>query len=713
MRAVADGIAEGPDQSSEVRVEVVSDDPDYDGLQVDPVAVEITDRTIPGYASYRTVEATFEDLSALAVDNPGLASWVDIGDSYDKVTPGGPEGYDIYALRLTNEATDEEGVDKPVLYMQGSIHAREYVTAEIVTRFAEELVAGYGSRAETTWLLDNHEVHIVPVLNPDGRKFAEQGYLWRKNTNPEAPDGEEPAPFPSYGVDLNRNYDAAWGEVPGGSSGDPGSAVYRGSAPFSEPETQAARDYLLSIFPDQKPDDPDVPAPQDATGVYLDVHSYGRLILYPKATDGDAAPNLDGLRTLGLKFGFFTGQDGEAYNVQGSEELYETDGTTDAWVYDTFGVAAYTPELGTAFFQEPEYFEDVILPEITPMLFYAGKAAAAPYQLPDGPDSVRPGVGTPVVFAGQGITLTATADATRYDDGLGEFDDPDTEPSPLPDFEPVAGARYSIDALPGAEGAETFEMAALDGAFDETVETVRATVDTAGLEPGQHILFVQSRDGDGSYGAPSAVFFDVIEGGEGATEVIAEGGGTGTLTGGAAEDIVRGGAAGGPVAGGLGRDVILGGPGDDVLRGDANSASRGIGREGGDDAIYGRRGNDLLAGKSGDDALYGGSGDDRLYGDEGDDLLRGGEGDDYLVGDGRPGGAGADTFVLAAGEGADTVRDFTPGTDLLGLAGDLTFDRLDFSQPRRALLVEFDGEILARIDGVSIDDVSEDWFVLV
>lgn len=715
VRAVADGVAEGDEQASEIAVEVVSADPDYDGLAVEPVAVGITERVIPGFESYRTVEATFEDLSRLAIDNPGLASWIDIGDSYDKVTPGGPEGYDIHALRLTNEATDRPGVEKPVLYMQASIHAREYTTAELVTRFAEEVVAGYGTRADTTWLLDHTEIHVVPVLNPDGRKLAEQGYLWRKNANPNPPEGEEPAPFPDYGVDLNRNYDAAWGQVPDGSSGDPASAVYRGSAPFSEPESQAARDYLLDIFPDEKPEDPSAPAPLDATGVYLDVHSYGNLILYPQSVTGEAAPNVEGLRELGLKFGYFTGLDGQAYNVQGSEELYPTDGTTDAWVYDTLGVAAYTYELGTEFFEEPDYFEDVIVPEMTPALAYAAKASAAPYRIGAGPDATGLGVGTPAVFAGQAVTLSARADATRYDDGLGEFDEPDADPGELPAFKAVAGARYSIDAPSWVEGTETFEMTAADGAFDETVERVRATVDTAGLAPGRHTLFVESRAADGTYGAATAVFLDVLEGGEGATDVVigAEGG-VRERTGGDAQDIIRGGRASDPVAGGLGDDVILGGAGDDVLRGDLNTLSGQGARQGGDDVLYGRGGDDRLGGKAGSDTLYGGAGEDRLYGDDGDDVLIGGRGDDLLLGDGRsPGGGGADTFVLRAGEGTDRVRDFTAGTDLLGLGGDLTFGRLDFDRSGRGTLVKLGDETLARLDGVSVDDVSQDWFVLV
>ena len=47
---------------------------------------------IPGYPCYRTVEETYADLAQLAVDYPQLATWTDIGDSWEKVTPGGLPG---------------------------------------------------------------------------------------------------------------------------------------------------------------------------------------------------------------------------------------------------------------------------------------------------------------------------------------------------------------------------------------------------------------------------------------------------------------------------------------------------------------------------------------------------------------------------------------------------------------------------------------------
>ncbi|WP_222426941.1 M14 family zinc carboxypeptidase, partial [Hyella patelloides] len=160
VTAIDDGIDEGNEQISEVSVTLESEDSNYDGLAVEDIPVQITENIIPGFTSYRTVEKTFEDLSGLAEANPEIASWIDIGDSYDKVTPGGAEGYDIHAIELTNKNSGIEDEDKPTLYVNGAIHAREYTTAEIVTRFAEELVDGYGKDADTTWLLDYFKVAI-------------------------------------------------------------------------------------------------------------------------------------------------------------------------------------------------------------------------------------------------------------------------------------------------------------------------------------------------------------------------------------------------------------------------------------------------------------------------------------------------------------------------------------------------------------------------
>ncbi|WP_052055477.1 hypothetical protein [Myxosarcina sp. GI1] len=110
-------------------------------------------------------------------------------------------------------------------------------------------------------------------------------------------------------------------------------------------------------------------------------------------------------------------------------------------------------------------------------------------------------------------------------------------------------------------------------------------------------------------------------------------------------------------------DIIKGFDGEDILFG-----------RGGNDKLYGGVGKDKLWGNNGDDLLEGGAGDDRLWGNKGDDLLRGGKGNDILRGN-----AGNDTFVLAAEEGSDTVKDFQLGVDKIGLADGLTFANLTFA----------------------------------
>ena len=111
----------------------------------------------------------------------------------------------------------------------------------------------------------------------------------------------------------------------------------------------------------------------------------------------------------------------------------------------------------------------------------------------------------------------------------------------------------------------------------------------------------------------------------------------------------------------------------------------------------GGAGNDRIGGKGGNDTLLGDEGDDQIWGDDGDDLLRGGLGNDTLTGDDNSGGAGADTFVLAAGEGTDTITDFEVGTDFIGLADGLTADQLSFS----GNAIQLGDETLAVLTGVA------------
>ncbi|MFN8444601.1 MAG: M14 family metallopeptidase [Caldilineaceae bacterium] len=449
--------------------------------------------SIPGYACYRTVEETYNSLQALATAHPNLASWTDIGDSWEKATPGDAAGYDLNVLVLTNKAIPGP---KPKFMLMSAIHAREYATAELSTRFAEELVAKYNVDPDATWLLDHFELHLIPQVNPDGRKKAETGVLWRKNT-----DNNDGCGFPSsWGTDLNRNSNFKWGFP--GSSSSACNETYRGPSASSEPEVQAVEGYADSIFPDLRgPNDSD-PAPSDTEGVFITLHSYAELVLYPWGWTTTPAPNVTALQTLGRKFGYYNG-----YQVcNGPNCLYGTSGTTDDYTYGKLGIASYTFEVGQNFFESCSFFESNIIPKNKPALYYAFKAARRPYQAPLGPDVLTVTVSAPAVNAGDSVTLSATADDTRYNsNGWG------VEPT-----QNIQAARYSID-LPSWKASGTVAMNPGDSSFNSNVEGVSATIDTTGWTTGRHTLFVEAQDSDGNWGVPSAVFVEITNGASTAT----------------------------------------------------------------------------------------------------------------------------------------------------------------------------------------------------
>ncbi len=440
---------------------------------------------IPGYPCYRTVEETFQTAQDIVAAHPNLAQWIDAGDSWEKVTPGGNPGYDMMVLRLTNLAI---GGDKPKLFINAAIHAREYTTAELVTRFAEMLVNGYGVDPDITWILDHHEVHLMLQTNPDGRKQAETGLSWRKNTNQNYCG----ATSTSRGADLNRNFAFQWGCC-SGSSGSQCNETYRGPSPASEPEVQAVQNYLRSIFPDQRADPLTSPAPADATGVYLDIHSYSQLVLWPWGFTSTVAPNGPALQTLGRKFAYFNN-----YTPQQAIGLYATDGTTDDFGYGELGVASYTFELGTAFFQACTTFENTILPGNMPALLYAAKVARTPYLTPAGPDALNVAAAPAAISVGDPAVLTATINDTRFNNSNG------VEPT-----QAIAAAEYYIDTPPWLPGAVAYPMTAVDGTFNSTVEAVTATVNTSGLSTGRHILYVRGKDAANNWGPFSAAFLEV------------------------------------------------------------------------------------------------------------------------------------------------------------------------------------------------------------
>jgi carboxypeptidase T len=432
---------------------------------------------IPGYNCYCTLEKTYKKMELFAGAYPNLARLEDIGDSWKKTQ--GLGGHDIFVLVLTNKNITG---DKPKTLITSALHPREYATAELTIRFAEHLLENYGKDADITWLLDYQEIHLIVQANPDGRKAAEGGVLWRKNGNSTHCEGSSRF----YGADLNRNFAFAWGTI---DADKPCTETYRGSGAASEPETQAIQEYLRKLFPDQRPDDFSSPAPSDTQGLYLDVHSFGELILWPWGVSKNPAPNHQELQTLGRKLAYFNG-----YAPEQAIGLRPTSGTSNDFAYGELGVPAYTFELGTDFFQDCDSFTQKIIPENFPALLYAMKSSRAPYQLPSGPEIV----GLEVEVNENSVTLSAKADDTRYNNRNGK------ETS-----QTISSAEYYLDTPPWVIGSVGKVLEVSDGQFDEGLEALQTTLDLSELSQGQHTFYVRAKDSAGNWGVVSAVFVNV------------------------------------------------------------------------------------------------------------------------------------------------------------------------------------------------------------
>jgi murein tripeptide amidase MpaA len=194
------------------------------------------------------------------------------------------EGRICHALNVGRGLDDSS---KSAALFTGAVHAREWGGSEICVYLAADILEAYERKTGLRYvgegegkyftadqirsIVDSLNVLVFPCVNPDGRHYSQTAEaLWRRNRNP----GESGGNPDCIGVDLNRNYDFLW-DFPNlfspratvRTSTDPCdlSQTYRGSAPFSEPETKNVL-WLLDKYP--------------MIRWHIDIHSYSQLILH-------------------------------------------------------------------------------------------------------------------------------------------------------------------------------------------------------------------------------------------------------------------------------------------------------------------------------------------------------------------------------------------------------------------------------------------------
>src|SRR5688500_3985892 len=168
-----------------------------------------------GYYTFAQVESVLDQTAAS--DRTTVARKQTIGATI--------EGRQLWMLKISDNPLVDEG--EPEVRIDAMHHAREPEGMQVTLRFALWLCEGYGNDPLATYLVDQREFYLVPVVNPDGYVYNQTtnpggGGMWRKNRRNNGG---------SFGVDLNRNWPEKWGFDNTGSSGTPTSETYRGTAP--------------------------------------------------------------------------------------------------------------------------------------------------------------------------------------------------------------------------------------------------------------------------------------------------------------------------------------------------------------------------------------------------------------------------------------------------------------------------------------------------
>jgi hypothetical protein len=317
------------------------------------------------------------------------------------------EGRGMWVMKISSSPNADNGT--PEVFFNSLIHAREPEGMEALLYFMNWLTDNYGTDPMATYLVNNRQMYFLPCVNADGYVYNQTttpggGGMWRKNRRLNS-DG-------SYGIDLNRNFDAAWGIDNNGSSPTPSDETYRGTAAFSELETQHLRDFINAHhFVTQE-----------------DCHTSGDYLLIPWGTSYYPPPSGNGLcpddatyRMITDSMNYFIHSVNGVYYTAGTawQVLYNTNGGSFDWEYGDAShqkIYAMTTEIGNSSdgFWPPTNrilpLAQENLPAFAFLARIAGLLAPRPYQAAYNAQcqSEINGNGNSITEPGEGLSLNVT-----------------------------------------------------------------------------------------------------------------------------------------------------------------------------------------------------------------------------------------------------------------------------------------------------------------
>lgn len=271
---------------------------------------------------FSTVDQMIEQIDLMRSLYPSLISVKQaLSDTISTI-----EGRTVYYVRISDNPDVNE--PEPEVLYTGMHHAREPIGMQHLLYYMWYLLENYETDPSIKGLVDSTEMYFVPIFNVDGyikniTSNPSGGGMWRKNRRING-DG-------SFGIDINRNYGYKWGFDDSGSSPIPGSDLYRGTAPFSEPETR-----MMKYF-----------CEDHSFRIALNYHSYSNLFLYAWGWSPLPSPDDD---VFNAYANLMTKENKYTYGPA-CTTIYPTNGGSDDWMYGEKttkpSILAYTPEIGS------------------------------------------------------------------------------------------------------------------------------------------------------------------------------------------------------------------------------------------------------------------------------------------------------------------------------------------------------------------------------
>ncbi|PWA30381.1 hypothetical protein CCH79_00017642, partial [Gambusia affinis] len=263
------------------------------------------------YTNYHTLSEIYSFQDMLVAENPKLVSKMVIGQSY--------EGRLLNVLKFSTG-----GSNRPAIWIDTGIHAREWVSPASGIVFAKKIVTEYGTDSALTEILNKMDIFLEMVVNPDGYHFTHtDNRMWRKNRKQNRDSR-------CVGVDLNRNWNAGFGGH--GSSNNPCSEIYRGTRAHSEPEVKSIVNFVKS---------------HGNIKAFISIHSYSQMLLFPYGYTKKPAKDQDELDQVAQKaITDLASLYGTSYRY-GSiiTTIYQSSGGSIDWTYNQGIKYSYTFEL--------------------------------------------------------------------------------------------------------------------------------------------------------------------------------------------------------------------------------------------------------------------------------------------------------------------------------------------------------------------------------